>query len=492
MHYPNFCGSSYSEISLAAAGDRSVNLFVHVLEKANPKSPIILVGSPGKRRFATLPDIPVRCIWAGEGRCFVVGGATLYELFENGTFSVVGDVGRGATPAQIFSNGVQLFIVSNQMGYLADGVTVTPVVPATTGTFIDGYFFAQQPGTKNFQISALYDGTSWDPLDYAVKEGDAYALKSIFAYRKMLCLMGSESYEVWQDTGNPDFPFQLIQGSYTQTGIEAPFSIAQSDKFRYFLGSSERGPVIVWQEAGWGSPIRISNHAVETAIQGYLRGGQIVSDAVGVCKQHGGHAWYELHFPTADATWVYDETSSAQLGHPQWHERASWDTIHAEWHADIGRSHAYIKAWGKHLVGDFRNGNIYEESFDCYDDAGVELRAMRSAPWIGSEQQRSTFSQFILDMQVGGYSNLLFDDPNPRIFPTPRLQRLPQACLQISDDGGFTWGDEIWVGAGMTGEYKARAIWNRLGMSWNRCFRVIVSDPIQRCFVDAYLTVNGK
>jgi hypothetical protein len=299
--------------------------------------------------------------------------------------------------------------------------------------------------------------------------------------------MGSQSYEIWQDTGNVDFPFQLVDGSYTPVGISATYSIAQSERFRYWLGSTERGPAVVWQETGWGSPNRVSNHAIEAAIQGYLEAGESVSDAVGLVKQYVGHYFYELHFPSVrtvngrprGATWVYDETSSTQLGHPQWHEKAAWD---GDWLADRVRSHTYVDDWGKHLVGDHTTGDIYEEAMSLYDDAGKELRFMRSAPWVGNEQERLFFSDLILDMQVGGVSNLVAGNT-----------RVPQVCLQISDVGGFTWSDEIWVGAGMTGEYKARAIWNRLGASWNRCFRVVISDPIQRCLVDAFLTVNpGK
>ncbi len=39
----------------------------------------------------------------------------------------------------------------------------------------------------------------------------------------------------------------------------------------------------------------------------------------------------------------------------------------------------------------------------------------------------------------------------------------PQAMLRFSDDGGFTWSNEIWRSLGAVGEYLTRAVWRSLG-----------------------------
>ena len=63
----------------------------------------------------------------------------------------------------------------------------------------------------------------------------------------------------------------------------------------------------------------------------------------------------------------------------------------------------------------------------------------------------------------------------------------PQAVLDWSDDGGHTWGNEHWVDIGEIGEYKARAVWRRLGRSRNRTYRLTVSDPVKVVILGATL-----
>ena len=221
---------------------------------------------------------------------------------------------------------------------------------------------------------------------------------------------------------------------------------------------------------------------METALQAYRKAGANLNSAVGTPKQIGGHQLYELHIPEANnnrgACWVYDDTASTQLGSPQWHERLSWSN--GDWAAPWGRYHAYV--WGKHIVGDFRNGNLYEESFDYLDDAGTPIRRMRSCPHLHSSGNMVFYGNFWVDAMVGGAPlvALLDAEGNPRA---------PMMMRQISDDGGYTWGNELWRGVGMIGQYKARGQWTRGGRARDRCDRIIVTDPIRwvliNCEMDA-------
>lgn len=67
------------------------------------------------------------------------------------------------------------------------------------------------------------------------------------------------------------------------------------------------------------------------------------------------------------------------------------------------------------------------------------------------------------------------------------VTREPQVSLRWSNDGGHTFGNELFVGAGKIGEYKKRIIWRRLGRSRDRVYEMNVSDPIPWRIVDSYL-----
>lgn len=66
----------------------------------------------------------------------------------------------------------------------------------------------------------------------------------------------------------------------------------------------------------------------------------------------------------------------------------------------------------------------------------------------------------------------------------------PQVMLRWSDNGGHTWGNEHWTSMGMQGQYKARALWRRLGQGRNRVYEVSGSDPVKVAILDLYLNVE--
>lgn len=109
-----------------------------------------------------------------------------------------------------------------------------------------------------------------------------------------------------------------------------------------------------------------------------------------------------------------------------------------------------------------------------YTTEEILTRRLRRAPHLSDEQQILFYSQLQIDLQAGmGLASGQGSDP--------------LLMLRYSDDGGHTWSDVITVGAGRMGEYKARAIFRRLGRSRDRVFEVSVSDPIAWFLVDAYL-----
>jgi len=66
----------------------------------------------------------------------------------------------------------------------------------------------------------------------------------------------------------------------------------------------------------------------------------------------------------------------------------------------------------------------------------------------------------------------------------------PQVMLRISRDGGQTWGQELLMGTGKIGEYRARAFVNRLGRSRNTVFELSSSDPVFTAWLEA--TVDAE
>lgn len=66
----------------------------------------------------------------------------------------------------------------------------------------------------------------------------------------------------------------------------------------------------------------------------------------------------------------------------------------------------------------------------------------------------------------------------------------PQFMLRWSDDGGHKWSNSYMASAGNAGDYKARAMWRRLGRSRDRVYELSTSDNAAWRIVDAYLLAS--
>ncbi|MGI9297839.1 MAG: packaged DNA stabilization protein [Gammaproteobacteria bacterium] len=371
-------------------------------------------------------------------------------------------------------NGLQLMVVDGASGYILTLATnalqtiTDPDFPATTRVaFLDGYFVFFFPGTGRFGITALLDGFTIDPLDFATAEGSPDNIVSILADHRELWIAGTRSIEVWFNSGDVDFPFDRIQGAFIEYGCGAAESLVNLDNTVYWLGSEERGQHIVWRADGY-QPIRVSTHAVEFAIASYSEISR--ANARAYAHWQEGHAYYVLTFD--EATWVYDVASRL------WHERAS---LTNEGLLTRHRVATHTVGLGENLVGDIEDGRIYALDLDTFTEDGREIIRLRRCPhFAGEELQRLFHHWFQLDLETG-----VGLDGSPPIGADPRL------VLRFSDDGGHTWSNEKEARIGKLGEFKFRAFWNRLGTSRDRVYEIRQSDPVKTAWINAKVQASS-
>lgn len=473
QRYPGFLGPSYAAPSVVWDSERCINWFPEFAQSPGQKSPIALLPTPGVAAFYSGASAPCRGLFAQDGRAFAVLGYVLLELAANGTATARGTVADDGLPVTMCSSGDaggELFITSGNNGYvftLATNTLTHVLTGVSQGGFLNGYFFALNRDTSELQCSDLLDGLTWNPLRVQSRNAASDKWRGMVIANSLIWLFGSETSEVWYDAGLTPFPAQLVAGAVLQHGTAAPWSIAPLGNLPTWLGQTRDGEGMVFQAGDGFTAKRISNHAVESAIQAYLRAGGVVEDAEAFSYQEDGHLFYQLTFPSVGATWVYD------LATQQWHERLFWNTTTGEWEASRARWHAY--AFGKHLVGDRLLGNVYHQALTSGTDVGgVALRRVRQAPHLHRRMQQQFFSSFEVHAETGlGLVSGQGSDP--------------QMMLQVSDDGGRTFWDVPTASAGKMGEYRRRVQWWRLGCSRDAVFRVVASDPIPWRLVDAYL-----
>ena len=462
-----FTGGAYTGRSTNANAQQCINLFP-VVDKIGAKDEVVLYGTPGTKLFSTLvagEDYSVRCMHVLGNYLYAVYGSTVYKVIANGTVTDLGDISTSTGAVFMADNGTEIIIVDGtDSGYLITAgalavIADTDFPVATSVTFQDGYFIiTSENGT--YYISALYDGTSWDALDFASAEAAPDDALRVISNSNDLWIFGDKTVEVFYDSGNASFPFTRISGAVIDIGLAAVDSALKIDGTLYWL--STNGKVV----RNYGYQIQtISTSHIEYQISAY----DTITDAKAFTYTIAGHVFYVLIFPSADQTWIYDITTGF------WHEWQSYSTLDILIPWGRGRPNACVTFDKKQIVGDYQYGRLYELDMETYTDNLNEIRRIRTSQVTNKERLSIIWHRLEIDFETGVGLDV-------GVIPGED----PKAMLQWSDDGGYTWSNEHWADFGKIGKYETRVVWRRMGKSRNRVLKLQISDPVKITILGAY------
>jgi len=115
---------------------------------------------------------------------------------------------------------------------------------------------------------------------------------------------------------------------------------------------------------------------------------------------------------------------------------------------------------------------------DGWQQQTFAIRRIRRTPTITEQKHWTFYHRLRLDMEMGVG------------LQEPQQGDDPMLMLRWSDDGGHTWSSEHWAGAGKMGQYRRRAIWNRLGRARQRTFELEITDPVRVVLIAAELDME--
>ena len=394
-----------------------------------------LYAADGLKLFSTLTDgAETRGMLALDTELLVVSARLLFSVDQSGTATAKGGI-PGDGPVYMARNAAgQVAITADGNKFVYEGgvlsdITDSDLPPAETCDYIDGYIlYSIRDG--RFFYSAIGNAKSISALDFAEAEGSPDSLVRVYVSNRNIWLIGSETTEIWQDTGNATSPFQRSPGAFFEFGCASAASVVTlgdsvalvTDDLEVVLASTT------------GQRLRISNHAVERDIHA-------LSDKTtieGFSYHLRGHEFYVLS--SASWTWVYDALTGA------WHERESYQIT--RWRASY-----YARFAGKHIVGSNTGGTLYEIDPDTYDEAGDHL-IMRVMVPLHAWPHPIRLNRLHVDTIPGqGLNSADAHDSDP------------QVALKTSKDGGITFGNERSAPTGKLGERTKAAKFNRLGVS---------------------------
>lgn len=459
-----FVGGAYQSRSLNLDAQRCVNLFPILGESGTAKAPTALIGTPGKRRLLTLDGTGgIRGLHNPSvgGNGIAVQGNRVYRVAPDWTYTFVGNVDTLTTPVGIDDDGTTAVIVTGPNGYTLDlvnntfaAITDTAFYGSDTVSYNTTVFVFNRPGTRQF-YTTNGNGVAFDALDFASAASNAEPIIRHVVNHEEVLLFKRSVTEVWRAVAGADFFYQRDTNAAIEKGCEATHSAVAMDSTVYWLGGDKDGGGIVWRLNGY-TPERVSHDGLEHAIQGYAT----TADAEGFTYQHEGHTFYQLNFPTAGASWVFDAATRL------WHERAYRNPVSANFERDRAACHMFFN--GVHVVGDRSDGRLYALDLDYYTDDGDPLVSLRSCPHLASPTYNEVvFKKIRFDIEAGvGLSTGRGSDP--------------VMMLRWSDDGGHTWGPLSQMSMGKIGETWRLAELDRLGSGRSRVFEWSCSDPVKR------------
>lgn len=450
----NFTGGDYQHLSRPLTKQWTRNFWPQLIPNQKARSNYILQSFYGLKTWKNFSG-KYRGSLTSKGVLYRVISNKLYSVNKNGDHTVLGSI-EGSNRCTLWPLGDQIIIVNGSgVVYVYDGDTLSKVTDENLGSpngvaVLNNQAIYDQGSGQGFDVSNVGKPGIINGLNNASAESSPDDLLLPYAYSETLYLFGTETTELWWNSGQGNPPFDRIQGATLQLGLGAKHSIDSNTDFIFLFGSDKQFHTLTGGTTSVDTVI--STPAMAEEFQEY----SVTEDCIGWTMQLGGQWFYVATFPNQNITWVY-------VVGGEWFQ---WGTgIEGRIRAD-----GYDYVFNKHLVSDYQSGNIYELDLKTYDDLGEAIiRTRDTAPLHGGLFQAAgkefelTELTFFLENGVG---LLTGQGSNPMM------------AISFSKDGGKTFGTERFVKVGKLNDGRRGVKLKNCGRFFDCVIRIRVSDKI--------------
>jgi len=470
---PNFLGGGILGRSAYVTAQERLNCYIDMhreQENSDRDRPMAIYGTPGETLFTSFGQFPCRGIYGLGNLLYVVNQGTLFSVNNAGTQTALGTLQtmNGRVFMQDNGLGNQLSIYDGKAGYIwnTNTLTFSTIVDGnfpngtTTGAFQDTFMIAVNPTGQTFTLSQPGAAQTWTPVLAGVAESAAGQLLRVMSVNSQLVLLGTKYTEWWQDTGALNFPYQRIPGAASNWGLAAANSPQLfMDSLAYLARTPEGAVTVVWMNGFLLQ--QISTPELDWVINNYA----ITADATGVAYKFGGHSFYQLNFPSAGQSWLYD-------GHTK-----KWSKVQSGVQPGRQNMDMVTNIFNQIMVADASVGNVYQlDANNFTENGGTIIREIVS---------RHVFDDF-KQVQI----DVLQIDMDTGIGLNMGQGSTPTLIVSISKDGGNNWQPEIWVPLGAIGVFTQRAILRRLGRGRDWTFKLRLSDPCKWAVTGSFAEIR--
>lgn len=333
-------------------------------------------------------------------------------------------------------------------------------------------------GTKPYydEVSVWTGNIFYDmygSLQYKNAESSSDSIVCLKAVGDVLTVYGRSSIEFW--TRSDAEGMTWIRTNYTSNnslGLKNARTVGVFNNIQGFLGAGNRNGFGVYIIQGTDiekiSPVWLDELLFKSTLVSVFSYGYSYSN----------HSFYCIHFKDDKdrlRCFAYDILSG------DWHERVSLNTNDLK----LESTHYVYPVFtreGQLLYGSFNTkkaSSIYESRKDYWyedltDNQKVSFVRARQTPIIIDSEREFILNALSVE---GNFGNC------------DRRNITPEGMLEISRDGGYTYGNSLVRALPRTGDYKWRVQWNGLGMVRNCVIKFSTSSPIDLCLQNASMAV---
>lgn len=424
------------------------------------KSEITIQSFPGQSLFGSTSGAD-RGSWEMQKIGYRVADNTLFEVSGTGVHTSRGVIG-GTARCTFADDGKNMIICTDglvfqytQSTQTLISVTDPNIFGSTAVSFLNNKFFYTNVDIEagvDFVVSNVGDGTTASGLNAGAVEDDPGKLIYAYAFEDRMYMFTEKTTPIYWNNGDVQPPLVPVEGRIIEKiGLDALHSVANTDKFIYWLGDDK----MVYRAIS-GNAQPISSIPVAHAMEGYA----VTDDAVAYTFRMEGQNFYVLTFPTENKTWCLSES----LGIDGWFNLSA-DTDRGKYNAT---SHMFV--YNKHLVADELNGNLYTLDIDAFSNTTLSIQRIRTLASIhgglvGLPGKRIQMSSFELIMKKGvGLITGQGEDP--------------KVIIEYSVDGGLSFKQGQFVRVGRLGETNLKVKWDNLDSFYDLIIRITTSDPV--------------
>jgi len=380
-----------------------------------------------------------------DGILYRVMGSKLVTVAQNGTITVLGDVGDNGKLVTLDYSFDLLGIASagNLWFWNPATSTLTQNTDPDLGTvvdvvWVDGYWMTTDG--EFLIVTELSNPLDVNPLKYGSSEVDPDPVNALLKVRNEVYALNRHTIEVFDNVGGDFFPFQRIDGAQIEKGCIGTHACCIFAEAVAFLGSGFNEAPSIYIGAN-GNATKISTQEIDQLLLTYTEPQLALSKLE--ARNDKTHQHLYVHLP--DRTLVYDYAASQATNQQIWFTVTSTLVGFAPY-----RARNFVWCFDRWNIGDPLSSAVGYTTDLTSDHYGQQVR------W--------EFGTLML--YNGGKGAVVHELELVALTGRVPLGVNPQISTSYSLDGQ-SWSQDRFISAGTTGNAAKRLVWWQQGMMRN-------------------------